>query len=136
MELLIVLMFGMILYGLTVTFGTTALSVQEMDRTIQVARSELSLARNRALSGKNSSSWGVYFATSTVVQFQGASYATRTASKDLSTPLSSGMVITGTKEYVFNAPYGDPTSSGTSTFSFAGRTRILTVNMYGMIEVQ
>lgn len=136
MELLVVLMFGLILYGLTVSFGVSSLSIQEMDRTVQVARSELSLARNRALSGKSSASWGVYFATSSIIQFQGASYAARVQSRDLSTPLSAGMSITGTKEYVFTAPYGDPTSSGTSTFSYAGRTRVLSVNAYGMIEVQ
>lgn len=136
MELMIVLVFGLILYQLTVVFGMTSLTIQEMDRTTQTARSELALARNRAISGKNNSSWGVQFATSSVIQFQGSSYATRNAAYDLASPLSGNMVVGGTREFVFTSPYGKPVQAGTVTFSMGGRTRSILVNMYGMIELQ
>lgn len=136
MELMVVLIFGVILYQLMLMFGTTSLSIQEMDRTTQTARSELALARSRAMSGKGGSSWGVAFATSSIIQFQGSSYATRNAIYDLSSPLTASIAVTGTREYVFTAPFGDPVQAGTTTFMFGGRTRSVVVNLYGMIELK
>lgn len=135
-ELMVVLIFGVILYQLMLMFGTTSLAIQEMDRTTQTARSELALARGRAMSGKGGTSWGVEFATSSIIQFQGSSYATRNTAYDLSSPLTSSLVVTGTREYVFTAPFGDPAQGGTTTFSFGGRSRSIVVNIYGMIELK
>lgn len=136
MELMVVLIFGLILYQLTVAFGMTSLTVQEMDRTTQTARSELSLARDRAMSGRDGTSWGVMFATSSIIQFRGSSYASRNPAYDLASPLSESLVVTGKQEFVFTAPYGDPAAPGSVTFAFGGRTRNVSVNLYGMIEVQ
>lgn len=136
MEFMVVMVFGLILYQLTVSFGMTSLSLQEMDRTTQTARSELSLARNRAISGRNSSSWGVRFATSTIIQFQGSSYASRNAAYDLASPLSASTVVSGTREFVFTSPHGEPTQAGAVTFTTGSRTRSISVNIYGMIELQ
>jgi prepilin-type N-terminal cleavage/methylation domain-containing protein len=136
MEIMIVMVFGLILYQLMIVFGATSLSIQEMDRTTQSARSELALARNRALSGKGGTSWGVRFATSTIIQFQGSSYATRNPAYDLATPLSLKMNVTGTREFVFTSPLGEPAQSGAVIFSTGDRTRSVSVNIYGMIELQ
>ena len=136
MEMMIVMVFGLVLYQLVVVFGVTSLLVQEMDRTTQTGRSELSLARDRAMSGKGGSSWGVEFATSTIIQFQGTSYAARNKAYDISSPISSKITVTGTREFVFTAPLGEPTQTGTVTFIMGDRTRNLSVNIYGMIELQ
>jgi prepilin-type N-terminal cleavage/methylation domain-containing protein len=136
MELMIVMVFGLILYQMTAVFGSTSLSLQEMDRTTQTARSELSLARSRALSGKGGTSWGVRFADDAIIQFQGSSYDMRNPAYDISSALSASIVISGTREFTFTAPSGEPTQAGTVVFHVRDREGSLSVNEYGMIELQ
>jgi Tfp pilus assembly protein FimT len=136
MEIMIVIVFGFILFRLTTVFGMSSLALQEMDRTTQVARSELSLSRSRALSGKGGASWGVRFEDNAIVQFQGNSYNTRNNIYDVSSPLSNSVKVSGTREFVFTAPLGEPLQSGTVGFSIGSRVRNVSVNEYGMIEMQ
>lgn len=136
-ELLIVISFSMILFGMVALFGISSLYVQELDRTVQTIRNELMSARDATISGRDGSSWGVAFGTSTAVIFKGSTYGSRDSSYDLLHPFAPRIAITGPSEIVFSPPFGDATATGTiSITSGADHEASITVNRYGMIEVE
>lgn len=136
MEIMIVIAFSVILYRLTTVFGMSSLSLQEMDRTTQTARSELRLSRSRAMSGKGDVNWGVRFEDDAIIQFQGDSYASRNPGYDISSPISGAIAVSGTREFVFTSPLGEPISEGAVIFISGDREKSISVNKYGMIELQ
>lgn len=136
MEIVIVLAFMVILFGMTSIFGLSAIRVQELDRATETARSELSLVRDRAMSGNSGEAWGVAFATSSLVEFRGSSYATRNPGLDLEVPFSGKIRFSGLSEVVFLPPYGRPKATGTLMIFDGSQTNSISVNAHGMIETQ
>ncbi len=134
-ELLVVIIFSIILFGTVAAFGVSALYVQELDRTVQTIRNELVAARDEAMSGRDGSSWGVAFGTSTAVFFKGGTYGSRDEAFDLVNPFAPRMEITGPLEFVFAPPFGNATATGTVTIANGSHQASITVNRYGMIEV-
>lgn len=67
-------------------------------------------ARTLSQTGKFDSAWGVYFPNGTL--FAGTTYATRSASKDISFALSGNVGIQGLTELVFARENGLPTATG------------------------
>jgi type II secretory pathway pseudopilin PulG len=135
-ELLIVIIFSMILFGTVSIFGISALYIQELDRTVQTIRNELVAARDEAMSGRDGSAWGVAFGTSTAVCFKGSTYGERDTAFDLVNPFAPRMVITGPLEFVFSPPFGNAIATGTILVANGPHHASITVNNYGMIEVQ
>jgi Tfp pilus assembly protein FimT len=135
-ELLIVIFFSMILFGIVGIFGVSSIYLQELDRTVQTIRNELVAARDEAMSGRDESSWGVAFGTSTAVFFKGSTYGSRDTDFDLVNPFAPRMVITGPLEIVFSPPFGDATATGTISIVNGAHEASITVNRYGMIEVE
>jgi prepilin-type N-terminal cleavage/methylation domain-containing protein len=62
----------------------------------------------------NDSAWGVHIASSTVTLFEGASYASRTTSADLSFDLA-GATVSGLTDITFSKMTGYPQQTGTLT---------------------
>lgn len=135
-ELLVVIIFSMILFGIVAVFGISSIYIQELDRTVQTIRNELVAARDEAMSGRDGSAWGVAFGTSTAVFFKGSTYGSRDTAFDLVNPFAPRMVITGPLEIVFAPPFGNAIATGTISIANGTHDASITVNRYGMIEVQ
>jgi len=135
-EILAVIAFLAILASMVAVFGISSLKTQEVDRTLQTIRNNLITARNQAMSERESSRWGVAFATSSIMAFKGSTYATRDHTFDLFNPFAPGIHITGISEIVFVPPFGNVATSGVITITDGDRTVSISVNPYGMIQAQ
>ena len=81
------------------------------------------------------SSWGVYVATSTVVIFQGDSYATRSSSFDEVLPISGSILVSGASDYVFSKLEGIVASNATTTFtSVNNEVRAVGITSKGLVD--
>jgi Tfp pilus assembly protein FimT len=110
-----------------------------VDEAAQTLRQALRGARSNALSNRNDSPFGVriFDVSSTLVVFQGASYATRNAAEDELITYSDTANITGTStEVVFSRLYGTSTVDGIFTVTNGSRTISVRVNSYGTIQVE
>ncbi len=88
------------------------------------------------MSERESSRWGVEFATSSIMAFKGSTYATRDHSYDLFNPFAPAIRITGSSEIVFVPPFGNAATSGAVTVTDGDRTVSISINPYGMIVAQ
>jgi type II secretory pathway pseudopilin PulG len=136
LEMLVTIGFVLVLAGTVAVFGITSLKLQEVDRAVQTIRNNLVAARDQAMSARESSRWGVEFATSSIMSFKGSTYATRDHSYDLFNPFAPGINITGISEIVFVPPFGNAATSGSVTITDGDRTVSISVNPYGMIQAQ
>lgn len=88
------------------------------------------------MAGSGDASWGVFFTTTTVIQYKGSNYASRDAEYDRVNNLGSRITISGDNEVIFTPPYGNAQASGTVSVTNGTQTAIITVNPYGKIEIQ
>src|SRR3989338_1847 len=92
---------------------------------VQNSRRAQTLAQGMA----SDTSWGVLVATSTLVLFQGASYAARASSTDEITDFGSDISVSGAAEIVFAKFTGFPAAATTTTLSIsADETHTITIN--------
>jgi len=133
-EIMIVLTFASILLGITIVFGVSAIRLQELDRAEQSIRNELALVRERAMSARADSSWGLAVATSTITEFKGDSYDERDTAYDLELGFANNVRLSGVSEIVFRPPFGNPSASGTIVVTDGENEKTVSVNEYGMIE--
>lgn len=111
----------------------------------------LGSAARRARSGENGTAWGVYLPydettrhTNTITVFSGASYATRTVSRDVSYRFNQGVGFTvvdlsgagssagNDHEVVFAALSGITTQYGSITLDVYGQTFTITITESGV----
>jgi hypothetical protein len=135
-EMLATITFVIVLASMVAMFGISALKMQEVDRTLQTIRNALVASRDQAISERESSRWGVEFATSSIMAFKGSTYATRDHAFDLFNPFAPAIKISGISEIVFVPPFGNAATSGSVTITDGDRTVSISVNAYGMIQAQ
>ena len=135
-EMMIAILFFTMLFGMSIMFGISAIRVQELDRATQTIRNELVLSRDYAQSGREESSWGIAFATSSVIQFKGDDYASRDAGYDLETTFESNVAISGLSEVTFEPPFGYASASGTVYVQSNEHQAEIHINSYGMIQIE
>lgn len=131
------------LSGFAFAHFAKAVSAVSSDRALANA---VSIAASRARSGYEGTPWGVYIPynettrlADSVVIFSGATYATRTATRDVTLSVSndiqftavdfsgSGVDETNGHEIVFAALTGKTTQYGSVTFTWFGATRTLRI---------
>lgn len=130
-----VCVFLFIVGSMSVVFGIRAIAIQELDSARDTATSELSLARDHAMSGSNDSPWGVMFATSSMTTFRGTSYAARDTAFDRTTTFGSGVTFSGATSVLFLPPDGTVNTPGTVLMVNGSVTTSVGVNAIGAIEV-
>lgn len=135
-EVLITIAFIIALFQLVSIFGIQAIYVQEIDQARETIRNELVFSRDQAMAGSGDTSWGVFFTTTTVIQYKGSNYASRDVEYDRVNNLGSRITISGDNEVIFTPPYGNVQASGTVSVTNGTQTAIITVNPYGKIEIQ
>lgn len=148
-ELLIVvaIIASLILVSLNM-YGNLQASTQLNENTSQLVQ-VIRTAREQSLAGWNNNQHGVFIllATSTADQYtlyQGASYATRTASFDRTTIMdnalnlsATGFVLTsGNIDINFSQGTGLPSATGTIIISqnFSNSSRSININNIGLVE--
>lgn len=109
---------------------------------------ELRLARELSSARSGDSQYGVYFevnpaSADRMIFFRGASYALRNPDYDRTTSLSDILTLQsglsgGGDEVVFTKNFGIPSVTGTITLTHSGSgdSRVISINAYGMVEVE
>lgn len=127
-----------ILLALSVLFLLTAASVPlyqqlqsnyDLDQAAQLTVTAARSAQRFAKSSRLDSSWGIFTQQGSVTLFKGSSYAARDVAHDDVFTLSTGLVISGTTEYVFQKINGVPSQSGTTSYTNAlQQSKTITIN--------
>jgi len=101
-ELLIVSAILAILAGLTVPSLTSTYSDYVLTSEKDLASSLLRRTRSLAMAGFNDNDHGIKIASASYIEFEGTTYATRDASKDILTPRNADIAVSGSTEFVFS----------------------------------
>ena len=133
-ELALVIACTTLLLVFTVPVALQFLGSQTLAETSNTLVSSLRQAHNQAVFQKNDSAFGVKFLATSYVLFQGSSYASRTASEDITIPLSSGITISGMSEIVFAKRTGLPSTTGTLLVQSASNNLSILINQQGVVE--
>lgn len=142
-ETLIAIGILVLLGGLTSAAFYNKFRTVTVDKDVQNVLAYLDKARNQSLSSVNSSSFGVKFSSSTVYFFKGTT--SNSSTNQASRPLSSGVTISplaltgGVTEVYFNRLTGEPSATGTITFSSANGSsfnKTIVIRSTGLAEVQ
>jgi len=114
--------------------------VQGIRQDSELVESLLYKARNNTLSSKGAYEYGVHFASSSVVMFQGNTYIPA-ASTNQAFSLTSGVTVSslslsgGAVDIVFSKLSGEPSRAGTITLtSTSGSVKVITVYATGLIQ--
>ena len=127
-EILLSLALVTLLTAISVPFYQSFQQANELDATKETILSALRTAKTYARESKDNANWGVYISTENVVLFQGDSYTTRDPSYDLYYSISSKVSLYGSTEFVFNTPFGSPTSTGTIGLAINNKSDSILVN--------
>jgi type II secretory pathway pseudopilin PulG len=142
-EILLVIGIVFILSTILLTSFTNLRSNQAIMKNTETVVAVLRQARNQTLSSKNSSVYGVHFATSTITLFTGGTYSSlNSTNQDFIFP-SSDSILTTTlngngKDVVFNRLSGETSQNGTIVISSprVSLTKTVTIYKTGLVESQ
>lgn len=130
---------GAIVFSSIIKFRDAHSLSKDTETVIAVLRQ----ARNQTLSSKNSSVYGVRFATTTVTLFVGATYSSSTTTNKVFTMSGSDNILTislnyGGRDVVFQRLSGETSQNGTIIISSPRLTNTKTVTIYktGITETQ
>ena len=109
-----------------------------MSKDVDSIVSLVEKTRNMSLNRKNDSSYGVYFSTSTVTSYAGASLGLGNVLTvyNIENPVSVSNISlsTGGRDVHFTKITGTPSATGTISIGTNSRTRVITIFGTGIIE--
>ncbi len=135
-EVLIVL--AIIVLALTVIspLGLSFYQQYQLTTAVSQAIQVLRMARLKAETGYQQSSYGVYFESEKFIFFKGDSYLTRDKSFDRIFEVAPTITFSGLTEVVFSKSTGIPLNYGTITISQENQKRIIEINQLGRINLK
>ena len=137
-EVLVVIALGVILATFSLLLGTNFYTSYSFRSDRDILVSALEKARNRSLANINQAPHGVHIDPAQYVIFEGATYATRDATKDESIPASAAIIRTVSvpqPEFVFLQLDGGVAIPGNITLATAGHSpATITINSEGQID--
>ncbi|MBI4713860.1 hypothetical protein HY771_01610 [Candidatus Uhrbacteria bacterium] len=94
--------------------------------------------QSRSVSGYQDSVWGVHFTATEITLFAGMTFESRNQIFDETSPLSSGVNVSGLTDVVFQFGSGGTQNIGdvVLTSSATGEIVTLSINSYGRIQKQ
>ena len=95
---------------------------------------ELRKAQIYAMTGKQNVNWGVHNNTTSIILFQGSTFAGRNTAFDETFTVNSNIAITGLTDLIFSRMTGTPSATPTIIISSANNTMTITVNSQGVVN--
>lgn len=138
METIVVLAIIIILSGISVSVYYNQREKHSIQKDADSIVSLIEKTKNMSLNRKNDSSYGVYFATSSVTIFSGNLYANGNVISKYE--LESGVEISTTSlsshsnEFYFTKTSGLPNATGTIVLGDSSYTKTITISGTGLIE--
>ncbi|MFM2383456.1 MAG: hypothetical protein RIQ72_28 [Candidatus Parcubacteria bacterium] len=143
-EVIISISIMTILLGISMTVFRALTDQQSLDRDVETAISYLLRARNQTITGENNSTYGVYFASTSVTLFEGTSYAAGSSTNlvfnfNNRSYMYSIALAGGANQVYFKKISGAPHATGTITYRSSGMTnkqKLIRIYASGLVEVQ
>ena len=132
-EALIVIGIMAILAGLTAPSLVSTFSDYELASEKDLAGSLIRKARQHAFIGLNNNNHGIKIASSSFIEFEGLSYATRDTSKDIVTDRDPDIIASGSNEIVFNRISGR-TSDAILVLFDGFQSATISINQEGLVS--
>ncbi len=137
MELLLVIMFFVLMFGLTLPVSLRFYRNYVADDAAETLKSVLRRAHAYAAAERQGSGYGVKILPGRFVLFQGATYASRIASEDERIDYPASISVTGTSDEIrFSPLYATSSVSGTIDIVGGASQRTISINGAGKIETQ
>ena len=133
LEVVLVVAILTILFVLVTPITLHFYQQNQLDSEFNLLQSTLRQARNFSMVNRNESAFGLYIDASNFTVFQGATYASRTASEDLIYPRSQSITIVGPSELNFESLSGRVASSTFTLTNTDSRVRTLFINSEGLV---
>lgn len=134
-ETLMVIALTAMMAGLGAVVSFTFLRSQRLESTAETIAAEMTRARADAFDQVDDAPHGIEILSDRVVRFEGASYATRTTSKDLTTLFPSSVTLSGMNEIDFASGSLGPVVAGTTTIADGSQSYLVTISAYGVIDI-
>lgn len=131
--LLVVAMIG-IISGITAVVYQSFQVKNNIDLAQITTVQTLRRAQIQSKASDGDSTWGVNISSTNITMFKGASYALRDSTFDEIYDFPSSITPSGIQEIVFTKMDGEPSATGTITFTTNNETRNLTINSKGMVS--
>lgn len=137
-ELIISISLSALLAGAAVPVYSSFQNSVALSEAFETAVQELQLARKLAVSGRLSSSYGVYLDedAGAVVFYRGANFAERDLDSERRTVFSQDVVLENqmlSRDVNFSAGRGVPSEVGTFSLRFKDNLRSVSINDFGLI---
>lgn len=140
-ELLLVIAMISLISALSVSFYARFITQNAVANTQDQLVGDFRKAQIYAMEGKLYSNWGVNFVSSTIVLYQGSSYATRNSALDENFSVNSNISISAMSDVNYARMTGVPTNGGsavtTLTITITGpnsTTKTVTMNSFGVVS--
>lgn len=133
-EILVVLGIISLLVALIISAYPRLRSTESLRGATEQFADALRRAQVKSQGVVNDSQWGVYVTTTGATVFRGTSYASRTASFDETFPFPVSVTVTGTTEYVYTKFEGAVQTTGTTTLTYMGSSKIIGINERGTLS--
>ncbi|MEN9614212.1 MAG: hypothetical protein RLZZ347_519 [Candidatus Parcubacteria bacterium] len=142
LELLITVAIVTLLVSISLkTFGQF-FTVQSVDKEVGAVLSTIAYARSQSMAGRNDTSYGVHFASTTITVFRGSTYTVSTTT-NIARELSGGVVVSrlslgaGVVDVVFGKLTGTASASGTIMISStrdSTQSKTITISGTGLAQ--
>lgn len=142
-ELIIVVVIMSILFQISITTFFSITKQQSLDKDVESAYSFLLKARNQTINGESGRSYGVRFASTSIILFQGTAYsvASTTAIYEFANKsfMDSISLTSGVYDVYFRKITGAPSATGTVIFKISTDDTLqkrMIIHGSGLVEVQ
>ncbi len=130
----VILVVGLVLLVSSAAFpiGANWYGLNNFDSTFNIVLSSLRKAQAFAIDDKSNTTWGVCLTGSTIRLFSG-SCSTPTVANDYLLPTNIG--VSGLSTVTFSNLRGELTSAQTITLSGSGKSKTISINLLGGIDI-
>ncbi len=141
LEIVIAISIILLLAAISVPAMQTMKKTNLLNQGVQTIISTVRTAQSRTTTSQNLSVWGLYFATDSIVLFEGSSLSTATTTETFKMPdnvfMESINLISGTSEIYFLRPQGRPNTYGNVVISLTDGSlqKILEIAENGWISI-
>ncbi|MFS8130470.1 MAG: Tfp pilus assembly protein FimT/FimU [Candidatus Dojkabacteria bacterium] len=121
------------LVGISIPIYQNFQIVNELDSSVNLTVRVLRSAQIQSQSVKLDSNYGVFFSAGKVTIYKGATFATRDTTEDQAYDIPANVTITGLNDFIYSKAFGDPSTTGTITFTNFTTVKTIVINSKGAL---
>ncbi len=121
------------LVGISIPIYQNFQIINELDSSVNLSVRVLRSAQLQSQSVQQDSSWGVFYSTGKVTIYKGASFAARDTSFDQAYDIPANVTVSGLNDFIYSKVFGDPSTTGTITFTNFTTVKTIAVNSKGAL---